>query len=601
MLTFPKPSTQQFLQFIRMEDFTVSPDETQVIISTNLNGKFNLWSLNLPNHFPSLLTFFNQPIDSLHFVESGDFILVGFDQDGDENVQLYALSPNGGEVLPLRKEEGERHFFGHLSNDGKHLYYTSTKGNPMFLNSFKYDVLAGKEVCLIEGKDAPTFIHAVCPHEQSFVSIKDFVNTHSLAFVHTNDDELLLTPQTNEQHTVSNPIYISDNEIYFLTNYDSDFSYLAKFNIPSKKFYKVFSIEKEDFTAMKYSPEEEILYLVGSYGVDDRLYQYHIPSGMSEQVPLPIKVIHKIEVKKSGNLYVMGETTTRLCNLYQSTNQGQDWTELTHYRIPGISEKQLVEPEIITYPSDDGLVIEALWFQANNDIKNDHVVFYPHGGPQASERMIFNPIFQLLLANGYSIFAPNFRGSSNYGLSFMKMVEGNWGDGPRFDNLAGINWLINNGYVDKDKLLLLGGSYGGYMALLLHGRHHEYFKAVVDIFGVSNLLTFLDSIPEYWKSYATQWVGDPIKDRKKLIAHSPITYIDQMVKPMLVIQGANDPRVVKEESDQIVTKLKEKGRHIEYIVLDDEGHGFQKKENEIFVFSKVVEFLNQMIKQEKVC
>lgn len=173
------------------------------------------------------------------------------------------------------------------------------------------------------------------------------------------------------------------------------------------------------------------------------------------------------------------------------------------------------------------------------------------------------------------------------------MVEGDWGHGPRLDNIEGLEWLIKNGYAERDKILLFGGSYGGYMSLLLHGRHAEYFKAVIELFGPSNLFSFIESVPDFWKPFMEQWVGDPVKDKKRLIADSPITYLDGMTKPMLVIQGANDPRVVKAESDQVVEALREKGRDVEYIVLPDEGHGFSKKENEVKVYAKILEFFDR--------
>ncbi|CAM5191463.1 Dipeptidyl aminopeptidase BIII OS=Lysinibacillus sphaericus OX=1421 GN=dapb3_1 PE=4 SV=1 [Lysinibacillus sphaericus] len=178
------------------------------------------------------------------------------------------------------------------------------------------------------------------------------------------------------------------------------------------------------------------------------------------------------------------------------------------------------------------------------------------------------------------------------------MVEGDWGHGPRLDNVAGLDWLIENNYAKKGNILLMGGSYGGYMALLLHGRHADYFKAVVDIFGSSDLFSFINSVPEDWKPIMDQWVGNPEKDKQKLIEYSPITYLENMVKPMLVIQGANDPRVVKEESDQIVQALKDKGREVEYMLLEDEGHGFSKKENEIAVYQKILSFLNQFVESK---
>ena len=140
MVQFDKPDVEQFFQTLTVQNFTVSPDEKQLVISTNLNGHFNLWGLDLPNQFPYPLTFNNQAAAFLSYAKTGEFIVAGFDHDGDENTQLYALSPQGGKLVPLRTKEGERHFFTHLTEDGKRLYYYSTKGNPTYLNSYVYDI-----------------------------------------------------------------------------------------------------------------------------------------------------------------------------------------------------------------------------------------------------------------------------------------------------------------------------------------------------------------------------------------------------------------------------------------------------------------------------
>lgn len=595
MVTFDKPEVEQFFQTLTVENFTVSPDEKQLVISSNLNGHFNIWGMDLPNQFPYPLTFNNQSVDFLTYAKTGEFMVAGFDTDGDENTQIYALSPQGGKLISLRSSEGERHFFNYLTTDGKRLYYSTTTGNASFLNSHLYDMETGEDKIVLEGTIAPTSIEAVSPAENTFVSSKQFGNTYSIAYVHIGNETFRMTPETKEQHTVSEALYTSETEIYFLTNYNSDLTYLAKFDLEAKEFKKVLEIEKEDFSSIHFSKKTASLYLVGSYGVEDRLYEFHLTNETLKEVKAPTSVVEKVVIMPSGNLYIQGRTSTRPNNVFVSKDNGESWEELTHFRIPGVPEEMLVEPTIVTYPSFDGLEIEALLFQAKEEYSNGHVILWPHGGPQSLERKWFRSMFQFLLNRGYSIFAPNFRGSSNYGLKFMKMVEGDWGHGPRLDNLEGLEWLIKEGYVDRDKILLLGGSYGGYMSLLLHGRHAEYFKAVVDIFGPSNLFSFVDSVPEFWKSFMLQWVGDPVKDKEKFIEDSPITYLDGMTKPMLVIQGANDPRVVQKESDQIVAALKEKGRDVEYIVLPDEGHGFSKKQNEILVYGKMLEFLDRFI------
>ncbi|PJN91750.1 alpha/beta hydrolase family protein, partial [Bacillus sp. mrc49] len=436
-----------------------------------------------------------------------------------------------------------------------------------------------------------TYIIGFSPDEKTFLYHKHYANTYSLLYAKSGSCEILLTPPSEKQHTVTHGVFVSDSLIYLLTDYDSDYTYLASFNLDTNQFTKIKELKSESFTALKYNEELQLLFVASEKGVVDHLYEHDLKNGDWTNIPIPCSVIQKLEVARSGALYLSGMSATKPHNIYKRTDD--EWEPLTAYTVPGVETTELVEPDIITYPSFDGLEIESLFFRANKENDTGEVIFWPHGGPQAAERKFFRASFQFFLNNGYSIFAPNFRGSTGYGLQFMKMVEGDWGHGPRLDNIAGLDWLIEQGYARKGNILLMGGSFGGYMALLLHGRHAEYFKAVVDIFGPSNLFSFIESVPEDWKPVMDQWVGNPEKDREKLIEYSPITYLDSMTKPMLVVQGANDPRVVKKESDQIVQALKDKGRAVEYMLLEDEGHGFSKKENEMAVYRKILSFLNQ--------
>ncbi|WP_449540130.1 S9 family peptidase [Ferdinandcohnia sp. Marseille-Q9671] len=594
-MNFQKPDVEQFFRTFAIQNFTVSPDEKQLVISTNLSGTYNLWAMDLPNNYPYPLTFIDQSCQELTYDKNGQFFIAGFDKDGDENTQLFALQPQGGELKPVRVAEGHRHMIPILSNDGSKLYYTSTKENEMYLNTYCFNLDTEEEILINEGADAATYLIAISPEETAQVYLKHFANTYSLVYLHKDNEVIRLTPETQRQHTVSDVLFTDENTVYVVTDYDDDFSYLAKFDILSNQFTKIISFEKENFKSIKYNKQSQSIYIVSEKGVEDYLYSFNIQSSEIEKLDTPTSVIEKLLVTENNNLYVLGRSATQPFNIYKRSVNKNTWDACTNLGVPGVSEDELVNPDVITYPSFDGLEIEALFFKANEDVSNGHVILWPHGGPQAAERKSFRAMFQFLVNRGYSIFAPNFRGSTGYGLSFSKMVEGDWGHGPRLDNVEGLEWLIKNGYADREKILLLGGSFGGYMSLLLHGKHPEYFKAVIDIFGPSDLFSFIESVPEHWKPVMNQWVGDPVKDREKLIEFSPITHLDNMVKPMLVIQGANDPRVVKAESDTIVQALQDKGVKVEYLVLEDEGHGFSKKENEIKVNRSILEFFDRFI------
>jgi dipeptidyl aminopeptidase/acylaminoacyl peptidase len=591
MKPFARPDIEEFFRTYSITTFTVSKDEQRIAFSTNLSGKYNVWGLDLPNSYPYPLTYVDQTPHYLKFDPQGRYLLAGFDKDGDENTQMYILPPNGGALTPLRTCPGRRHYFADLSADGNRIYYCSDKENHTFMNGYVYDLETEEERVLYTGEGAACYLMKVSPDESLFVVAKHLANTYVPAYVHQGGQVRSLVPDDSVQHVVTDLEFVGDT-ILFVTNYGEDRSYLARFDLVSGSFEKVVSIDGADIVAVLYHKASDTAWLVAQQGVEDRLYRYAVGKNELESVSLPFGVVEDAKIADSGNLYFLGRSDVQPFNLYKLDTAG-NWTQLTNNRVMGMAESDLVRAEVVRFKSFDGLEIEALWFPAHPETANGYTVVWPHGGPQAAERRAFRPFFQFLCSRGYNVWAPNFRGSSGYGAKFMKMVEGDWGYGPRLDMIESVEWLIREGKADRDKLFLVGGSYGGYMTLLLHGRHPEYWRACVDIFGPSNLFTFIESVPDHWKPAMRQWLGDPEEDKDRLTADSPITYLDNMTKPMLVIQGANDPRVVKAESDQIVQALRDKGVDVEYIVFDDEGHGFMKKENEILAYRRIVEFLDK--------
>lgn len=593
MIKFPKPTVEQFFRTYAITHFAVSDDEKQLVFNTNLNGKMNLWAIDLPHTFPYLFAQKEESCDFIKFDPENRYVLAGFDRDGDENHQIYAIPYEGGIPQPLvTGEETEKYFYSHLSKDGKRLYYITSKDNPSFLNARMRNLEDDSDVLINEGEVSPTILSAISEDESAYVFVRQFANTYATAFVKLGDETYNLTPDADKVHLAYNPIFTDNKTIYFTTDYESNYAYIAKFDIETKAFSKVLEIENENIDDLKWDKRNNLFYFITTKGVTDKLYSYDLNTGELKGVTIPVDTISQVHVAKTGNLYLLGTRATMPPNIFKLP-RNEEWNKLTNNGVLGIEEKEMVDPEVVSYESFDGMEIEALLFKAKPEYDNGHTIFWPHGGPQAAERKTFRAMFQSFLNRGYTIFAPNFRGSTGYGSEFVKLVEQDWGHGPRLDCIAGIDWLFDNKVTSKEKLFLVGGSYGGYMALLLHGRHPEYFKAVVDIFGPSDLFTFINSVPPHWKPIMERWLGDPERDKERFVKDSPVTYLDGMTKPMLVIQGAKDPRVVKEESDQIVAKLKEEDRDVEYLVLEDEGHGFSKKENEIKVYKLMLDFLEK--------
>lgn len=590
MIQFPKPDVDQFFRTYGISNFAINKDESKLIFSSNLNGKQNLWAVNFPNQFPYLFAQVDQQCNFIKFDSKGRFVLAGFDNDGDENYQIYALPTDGGKPQPLiTGEKDEKFYFAELTEDGERLYYMTSKDNPQFLNIHKYDLKKKQDIIISKGENAPTYLSAVSPDETNFVTITMLANTYQLGYVLIDDEKKLLTPSKEEVHTVSSPLYLDETTIFFITNYGEEFSYIASYDLSTGTFQPVYKRENESVSALKWNKELQTLYFTTEKGVTDFLYTMTLHDKHVKKIDIPTDVIEQLSVADTGAIYLLGRSATTPLNIFKGVDNS--WEQITNNHVLGVTSDQMVEPDVITYKSFDDMEIEALLFKAKPELSNGYTIFWPHGGPQSAERKWFRAMFQCFLNRGYTIFAPNFRGSTGYGATFTKLVEGDWGEGPRLDCVHGIEWLFEQGITSREKLFVVGGSYGGYMTLLLAGRHPDLFKASVDIFGVSNLFTFLNSVPEHWKPIMKRWLGDPVADKERLEKDSPIAYLDTMVNPMLVIQGANDPRVVKEESDQIVAALEKNGVDVEYLVLDDEGHGFSKKANEIKVYEKMLEFL----------
>jgi dipeptidyl aminopeptidase/acylaminoacyl peptidase len=277
---------------------------------------------------------------------------------------------------------------------------------------------------------------------------------------------------------------------------------------------------------------------------------------------------------------------------------------LTRERALGVAPDLLSAGEDASFESHDGVRVSARLYLPSQELGYDRpcpLVYYVHGGPQSQERPDFAwfsmPLVQILTLQGFAVFVPNARGSTGYGLEYSKRVDRDWGGLDRLDHVHAMTEVLpHDDRVDVARAGVVGRSYGGYMTLTLAARHPELWRAAVDMFGPYDLFTFIDRLPETWKPYFAMAVGDPEKDGDFLTERSPRTHIADISCPLLVIQGQNDPRVVERESRDLVEHLRELGRDVDYLVFDDEGHGFQKRKNNIAAAEKAVAFLDRYLK-----
>jgi pimeloyl-ACP methyl ester carboxylesterase len=355
-------------------------------------------------------------------------------------------------------------------------------------------------------------------------------------------------------------------------------------------------------------------YLVG-YNIDGCSWLYE---GSFDQASLTLQldtvicgagalhdgVLEAVRYDKAGDRYALSfSTATSPTQLYVVSGAGRDTVlPQTHERVLGIPASQLSLGEDASFTAHDGLRISARLYLPAAELGFGGprpLVYYVHGGPQGQERPDFAwfsmPLIQFLTLQGFGVFVPNVRGSTGYGLAYMKKVDRDWGGDDRLDHVQAMKLLREDPRVDTSRAGVMGRSYGGYMTLTLAGRHPELWSAAVDMFGPYDLALFMQNLPETWKPYFALAIGDPVKDRDVLLERSPSTYLGNLACPMLVIQGQNDPRVTAAESRVVVERLRQEGKQVEFLLFENEGHDVLKFENRVACYNAITEFFRQQL------
>jgi dipeptidyl aminopeptidase/acylaminoacyl peptidase len=308
---------------------------------------------------------------------------------------------------------------------------------------------------------------------------------------------------------------------------------------------------------------------------------------------IPTGVVGALSVSHDGSrVAVLLCTGTRPNNVALVDLAAGEFRWLTDAAPVAADPGGFVEPQLVRFPTHDGRQVPAYLYRPAGDGPFG-VVLSIHGGPEAQERAAYNygGMYQYLLSRGVGVLAPNVRGSTGYGTAYQKLIHHDWGGAELGDFEHAATYLHGLDWVNPARIGVFGGSFGGFATLSCVSRLPKLWAAAVSVVGPSNLETFVRAVPPTWRRYMADWVGDPDTEAEFLRARSPITYADQIVAPLFVIQGANDPRVVQQESDQIVASLRERGVDVRYDVYADEGHGFTKRENQLRAVGDAADFL----------
>lgn len=589
------PRFEQFFAVRRLQSLSnlaFSPDGEQIAYSTDASGQFNLWTQPSQGGWPTQLTTFeDKAVRWIRWLPGGD-ILFFADTGGDEKYQLYRIGGRGGWPERITTHDDVQYFPGDLSPDGKLYAFSGNERSRSDVDVMVYDTTTGETRVALA---AEGWFNAGrwSPDGRSIAVTQLVSNTDQ--HVHLLDVQKGtyedLTPHEGEEKNFALGFRRDGSGVYIVTDRGGSHTWLGQVPLDSREPQPVWrgdwDVEEADLS----EAGGRIAWCVN----EDGYSVVHVKdeaTGRELPVPeIPRGWVQGLALSADGRRLALNLTTGARTADVQVVDLGeQTRAQVTYSFLGGIAVEDLIEPELVRIPGDGG-PIPAWLYRPKRASAPVPAVLYVHGGPEAQERPYYSGLYQYLLARGVALLAPNIRGSTGYGRDWQVAIHHDWMGVDLRDLRACAAYLRSLGGIDPDKLGVLGGSYGGYATLMCATRLPEYWAAAVDIVGPSDLVTFLRSVPPTWKPMMKAWVGDPETEAEWLTERSPITYVDQIRCPLLVIQGANDPRVVKPESDQMVERLRARGHPVEYVVYADEGHGFTKRANQVSAGRAAADFL----------
>ncbi len=559
-------------------------------------------------------------------------ILVMIDRDGDENYQPMLIPLNGGYPEPA--------FGKQLANHRVHCQDYDVERNIVYLNaesrsealSFAYqgNLKTGQLLKMAESKWGCYMTGVKANHTQAIVTDAYTVGDHVLYHWTKRSGERRLlygVPLEDRQPGEQVPLnaigqchFTPGRGLLFTTALFSDtygLGYLRFKDPQTVKPVKIIGALHEGLGELTHCRHLKQDRYALTYNIDGVSWLYEgefneealtmkLDAVICGQGEISNGVLESEDYEKRSETWALSySTATSPTQIYMvSGKKKKKVVQHTHEAVLGIPDKWLSAGEEASFISFDGQRISARLYlpaPALGISGPRPVVYYVHGGPQSQERPDFAwfsmPLIQFLTLNGFAVLVPNARGSTGYGLNYTKKVDRDWGGEDRQDHVHALTVILpQDKRLDAKRAGVVGRSYGGYMTLTLAARHPELWSAAVDMFGPYDLLTFMERIPETWKPYFAVAVGDPAKDREFLIERSPRTYIDNIACPLLVIQGKNDPRVIERESRDVVEQLRKKGKQVEYLMFENEGHDVLKFENRVACYNAITEFFRGQLR-----
>jgi dipeptidyl aminopeptidase/acylaminoacyl peptidase len=601
----PQYDARTFYETTAFFGASFSADESRLLISSDATGVFNAYSVPVAvGPLTQLTRSTTNAVIAVSYFPHDDRILFMQDDGGNELTHLYVRETDG-KTRDLTPGKGLKAGFAGWSGDLKAFYVTSNERDKSFFDLYRYDAASYERSMLF--KNTGGFGQVEVSRDGRHIALlKTVSNTDNDIYLwdpeHPEKEPVKITPHKGAIEHGIDTFTPDSSQLYYSSNQDSEFTRVWSYEVKSGGRRFVLG-DKWDVQSVSFSWNGH--YRVVSVNADARTVTTVTDTRTGTPVKLPdfgTANVLGVSFSRSENLmafYVGSDTSPS--DLYVLDLKTGKYRKLTSSLSPKVKAEHLVHATVVRYPSFDKLPIPALLYKPHGASASNKVpaLVWVHGGPGGQSRVGYTPDLQFLANHGYAVLAVNNRGSSGYGKTFFHMDDRRHGDVDLKDVVYGRRYLESLDWIDGSRVGILGGSYGGYMVCAALAFEPQAFDVGVDIFGVTNWLRTLESIPPWWASFRDSLyseLGDPKTDSERLRRISPLFHAKNIKKPLLVIQGKNDPRVLQVESDEMVQAVRGNGVPVEYVVFPDEGHGFRKKENRITAAEAYRKFLDRYLK-----
>ena len=596
---------ENFFKNPEKSSYQISPDGSFYSFMAPYKNRMNIFIQKIGDSSATQLTFEEARDIAGYFWPNNEQIVFLKDEAGDENFHLFGVNIDGSNPIGFTDFEGVRaQIIDDLPDQKDFVVIGLNKRNKQVFDPYRLNLKTGEISMLAEN---PGNIQGwMFDHDGKLrlaTAIVDGVN-QSILYRENEEDEFKTIITTNFKEGFNPQFFTFDNKnIIGSSNLGRDKSAIVEFDPVTAKEVKVlYANDDYDVNGVGYSRKRKVI--TAAYFESWKSERHYFDSTSKATFEKIQKQLAGYEigitgVNKDENILILRTYSDKSLGAYYIYNSEDDKMEKIVDVSPWIDENEMSNQLPIAYQSRDGLKINGYLTLPKGynmeNAKNLPVVINPHGGPWARDSWGFNPEIQFLANRGYAVLQMNFRGSTGYGRKFFEASFKKWGREMQDDITDGTQWLIDKGIADSTRIAIYGGSYGGYATLMGLVKEPKMYAAGVDYVGVSNMFTFMKTIPPYWEPMLEmmyEMVGDVEKDSAMLREVSPVFHVDKIKAPLFIAQGANDPRVNVDESDQMVKAMKEKGIDVEYLVKKDEGHGFRNEENRFEFYRAMEKFLN---------